>query len=159
MPTHPLSGAALKLECLTKSYSFMTFGKTSVWVLTSNDGLQVRVQSWHTNQGFSQKDAGEHWVGQVQKKRGPFFVLRNMTAPKKNTVTKFNRSKPRKLNLVKPRPKAAPPWCRCTSSTVAWQNCLDSPTKILSPWYSQLKWLSAAWSDSPFCCSTGCTLL
>ena len=68
MTTHPLSGAALKLDCLTKSYSFMTFGKTSFWALTSNDGLQLGVQSWHTNQGFSQKDAGEHWLGQLQRK-------------------------------------------------------------------------------------------
>ncbi len=34
MTTHPLSGAALKLECLTQSCSCMIFGATTVWVLT-----------------------------------------------------------------------------------------------------------------------------
>lgn len=157
MTTHPLSGAALKLECLTKSYSFMTFGKTSFWALTSNDGLQLGVRSWHTNQGFSQKDAGEHWLGQLQRK-WVHCSFSGTWQPPKTWSDLLTTLKPQKPNLVKPR-QAAPPWCRCTSST-AWQNSVDSPTKNVSLlWYSQRKWLSAAWSDSPFCCRTGCTLL
>lgn len=55
MTTHPLSGAALKLECLTKSYSFMTFGKQafglSPQMMDCNSEFKVDTQT----KGFPKK--------------------------------------------------------------------------------------------------------